>query len=139
MTEGAVEAPAERLANALPILEHASLEEIAFRIVIRIAVLPAATEGADEVPAERLVDALLTLEHASLEEQLRIAFELLDTHGDGSIARENMVEILKVGAPAAHSLRTVIPSTAPAIRTPQPADRAGKVAAERAGTSHLEI
>lgn len=55
------------------------------------------TEGADEVPAERLVDALLTLEHASLEEHLRITFELLDTRGDGSIARENMVEILKVG------------------------------------------
>jgi hypothetical protein len=60
-------------------------------------VLPAATEGADEVPAERLVDALLTLEHASLEEHLRITCELLDTRGDGSIARENMVEILKVG------------------------------------------
>jgi Ca2+-binding EF-hand superfamily protein len=61
----------------------------------------AVAEGAEEVPAERLVDALLTLEHASLEDHLRITFELLDTRGDGSIARENMVEILKVGAPVA--------------------------------------
>ena len=82
--------------------------------------ISAATEGADEVPAERLVDALLTLEHASLEEHLRITFELLDTRGDGSIARENMVEILKVGAFGADSLRTIIPPPLPA-GVPRPA------------------
>jgi len=48
------------------------------------------------VPAERLVDALLTLEHASLEDHLRITFELLDTRNDGTIARENLDEILRV-------------------------------------------
>jgi respiratory burst oxidase len=53
-------------------------------------------EGAEEVPAERLVDALLTLEHASLEDHLRITFELLDTRNDGTIARENLDEILRV-------------------------------------------
>ena len=80
-------------------LEHATLE----KFISRVSSIHTVTEGADEVPAERLVDALLTLEHASLEEHLRITFELLDTRGDGSIARENMVEILKVGALAAHA------------------------------------
>lgn len=53
-------------------------------------------EGGAEVPAERLVDALLTLEHATLEDHLRITFALLDTRNDGTIARENLDEILKV-------------------------------------------
>ncbi len=58
------------------------------------------------MPAERLVDALLTLEHASLEEHLRITFELLDTRGDGTIARENLEEILRVSSSVSSSARS---------------------------------
>lgn len=39
---------------------------------------------------------MLALQHASLEDHLRIAFELLDTRGDGSVTREAVEEILKV-------------------------------------------
>ena len=114
-------------------LDHATLEQFVFRV----SLIRTATEGADEVPAERLVDALLTLEHATLEQHLRITFELLDTRGDGSIARENMVEILKVGRRAGHPPRIVI-ATAPAISTLQSANlcgRGGGRTLKRAGNS----
>jgi Ca2+-binding EF-hand superfamily protein len=56
-----------------------------------------AAGGTDEVPAEQLIEAVMALQHASLEDHLRITFELLDTHGDGTINCDNMQEILKVG------------------------------------------
>lgn len=69
------------------------------------------------MPAERLVDALLTLEHASLEDHLRITFELLDTRNDGTIARENLDEILRVsiftGAPANEGIISCFLALAP--------------------------
>ena len=78
------------------------VEEIVQSFGVRQQCVPGPTadsQGRPQNTLDTVADAMLQLEKISLEDNLRLAFDLLDTRRDGTISVDALQEVLKVRWP----------------------------------------